>query len=223
VNAAPTLSVLANKTISPGTTTGAIPFTIGDQDTSVSALSLRRTSSNTALVPDSNVVPGGSGANRTVTVTPLAGLLGSTTITLTVDDGYLTTSQSFVVTVTGTPLETWRFANFGSTLAAGDAADDADPDGDGQNNRAEFAAGTDPKNPADVFRVLSSARVGNVFRVTVPTKPGRRYTLLRGPSPAGPWTDIAGSGLIPDQRVLTLEDPAPAGPKAFYQVTTSAQ
>jgi hypothetical protein len=223
LNAAPTLSVLANRSVSPGTTTGAIPFTIGDQDTSVSALSLRRTSSNTALVPDSNVVPGGSGANRTVTVTPLAGLLGSTTITLTVDDGYLTTSQSFVVTVTGTPLETWRFANFGSTLAAGDAADDADPDGDGQNNRAEFAAGTDPKNPADVFRVLASARVGNVFRVTVPTKPGRSYTLVRGPNPDGPWTTVTTVGPAASAGELTLDDPTPPPGSGFYRVAVAEE
>ena len=41
-------------------------------------------SSNAALVPDANIVFGGSGANRTVTVTPLADVFGTATITVTV-------------------------------------------------------------------------------------------------------------------------------------------
>jgi hypothetical protein len=56
-------------------------------------------SSNQALIPDANVVLGGSGANRTVMVTPASGLTGSATVTLTVSDGKLTTTESFVVTV----------------------------------------------------------------------------------------------------------------------------
>jgi fibronectin-binding autotransporter adhesin len=38
----------------------------------------------------------------------------------------------------------WRYANFGSTSATGNAADDADPDGDGVSNLAEFAFGLNP-------------------------------------------------------------------------------
>ena len=218
VNAAPTLSALANITLNPGTASGAIPFTIGDSDTDVSALMVTDSSSNPALVPGANILLGGSGANRTVTITPLPGMIGTTAVGLNVHDGLLTTSRSFVVTVTGTPLETWRFANFGSTLAQGPAADDADPDGDGQNNRAEFAAGTDPNNPADVFRVLTSTLTNGRFTVTAPGKAGRSYTLQRGTSPSGPWTDIATSGPVSDPRIVTLEDENAPGIKAFYRV-----
>ncbi len=44
-----------------------------------------------------------------------------------------------------TPGRSWRFKNFGSTDATGAAADDADPDGDGLSNLAEFALGLNPK------------------------------------------------------------------------------
>ena len=56
--------------------------------------------SNTTLVPNANIVFGGSGANRTVTVTPAANQSGTATITVTVSDGALTASDTFVLTVT---------------------------------------------------------------------------------------------------------------------------
>src|SRR5262249_51225661 len=62
-------------------------------------LQLSAASSNAGLVPIGNIVFGGSGANRTVTVTPAAGQTGSATITVTVNDGPNNTSTNFVVTV----------------------------------------------------------------------------------------------------------------------------
>ena len=49
-----------------------------------SILTVTSSSSNTTLVPDANVVLGGSGGNRTVTITPATGLTGTSTITLNV-------------------------------------------------------------------------------------------------------------------------------------------
>lgn len=43
-----------------------------------------------------------------------------------------------------TALETWRFDQFGSYDNTGDAADNADPDGDGRNNLVEYATGSNP-------------------------------------------------------------------------------
>ncbi|HYT58842.1 MAG TPA: tandem-95 repeat protein [Haliangiales bacterium] len=99
VNDAPTISSLANQTINAGANTGAIAFTVGDADTALSSLTLSGSSSNPTLVPNANIVFGGSGANRTVTVTPAAGQSGTATITVTVNDGLLSTSTSFVLTV----------------------------------------------------------------------------------------------------------------------------
>lgn len=101
VGTPPTISGIANRTISEDATTGAIAFTVGDAETSPGALTLQAASSNTGLVPVANVVFGGSGASRTVAVTPAANANGSATITVTVSDaGGLRTSASFQVTVT---------------------------------------------------------------------------------------------------------------------------
>ena len=51
------------------------------------------------MVPDANIVFGGSGAERTVTVTPANNQSGTVTITVTVSDGSDTSSDTFVLTV----------------------------------------------------------------------------------------------------------------------------
>jgi len=93
-NAAPTLTGLPSYQItSPGQTPAVVNFTVGDAETAVSALSVSATSSNTNLVPNANIVLGGSGANRTVQVTPLAGQTGAAVIRLRVTDALGSSAQ----------------------------------------------------------------------------------------------------------------------------------
>jgi len=99
VNDAPTISGISNQSIATNGTTGALAFTVGDVETPAASLTVSAGSSNTTLVPAANVVFGGSGASRTVTVTPVAKLTGSATITINVSDGALTASSSFTLTV----------------------------------------------------------------------------------------------------------------------------
>lgn len=102
VNDLPTISDVGNQSTDEDTATGAIPFTVGDVETTAGALVVTAVSSNTTLVPNANVVLGGSGANRTVSLTPAANQTGTTTITLTViDEGGLTASDTFTLTVGG--------------------------------------------------------------------------------------------------------------------------
>jgi hypothetical protein len=51
------------------------------------------------LIPNGNLVLGGSGTNRTITITPAAGQTGSSLITISVTDGVWTNSRSFSATV----------------------------------------------------------------------------------------------------------------------------
>jgi len=102
VNDAPTITDIANRTISEDGNTGAIPFTIGDAESAATALTLTVASGNTVLVPISRIVLGGSGANRTVTITPAANQFGSALITITVADG--TTSAFDRLTLTVNPV-----------------------------------------------------------------------------------------------------------------------
>ena len=99
VNDAPMITDIVNQTIDENNPTGALPFTIGDLETAAGALTVSGTSANTVLVPDANVVVGGAGANRTVTITPAANTSGTATITITVGDGITTAIDTFTVTV----------------------------------------------------------------------------------------------------------------------------
>ena len=99
VNDTPTISDIADQTINEDTNTGALSFTIGDAETATASLTVTGSSSNITLVPNGNIVFGGSGASRTVTVTPAANKNGTATITVNVSDGSLTGSDTFLLTV----------------------------------------------------------------------------------------------------------------------------
>jgi len=99
VNDPPTISDIVDRTIDWSTNTGALTFTIGDVD-GLTGVSVTGASSNPTLAPPVNIVFGGSGATRNVTVTPTANQSGTATITVTVRDaGGLQASDTFLLTV----------------------------------------------------------------------------------------------------------------------------
>lgn len=104
LNNPPTLSDFSDQTLPVNQSTGPITFTIGDVETPVASLTVEGTSSNQTLIPDSAIQIAGTGATRTVTITPAAGLMGSAVITITVGDGTDTVSKTFTVTVIGSKL-----------------------------------------------------------------------------------------------------------------------
>jgi len=85
-NARPIISAISNQITPPGRATLPIGFTVSDLETAATNLVLGKTSSNTALVPAANVVFGGAGSNRTVTITPAGNLTGTATIVVSVMD-----------------------------------------------------------------------------------------------------------------------------------------
>ena len=103
VNTPPTISTIATVLIPKDSVTSAIPFTIGDAETSAGSLTVSGSSDNTMLVPNGGIAFGGTGANRTVTVTPAAGQTGSAIITVTVSDGTDTANSAFLLSVRARP------------------------------------------------------------------------------------------------------------------------
>lgn len=100
----PVISNIPDQSIPANGTTGPLVFNINDGETPASSLVLSKASSNTALVPNSNITFAvGPGTERTVTVTPAAGQQGSSTITVTVTDGNNNTANRSFVVVVGAP------------------------------------------------------------------------------------------------------------------------
>ena len=99
-NKLPSISAIDDLDTDEDTPTDVLAFTVGDRETAPAALTLSAKSSNTTLVPIAGVVFGGSGANRTVQVTPAANQVGTTVITVTVKDANGgTKDETFTVTV----------------------------------------------------------------------------------------------------------------------------
>ncbi len=141
----PEITSIDDVSLAPNTSTGAIDFEVDDAQTAPGSLVVTAASSNTALLPNGNIQLAGSGSNRTITATPNQNQFGSSTITVSVSDGSLTTSQTFVLTVSGSNSDSWRLTHFGTTQNSGTAASTFDADGDGESNLLEYATGQNPK------------------------------------------------------------------------------
>ncbi len=120
-NTAPTISSISDRTIGVNSSTGAIPFSIGDAQTSASTLSIKTNVSDPLLIPLSRVTVGGSGSSRSITVTPVSNKTGWSTVWVQVSDGTLTKTTSFVVQVSGTQLS---FLDVGGSVVGGNHRDD---------------------------------------------------------------------------------------------------
>lgn len=98
VNAFPLITSIANLTTNEDFVAGPLVFTVGDAETPAVALVLSAISSDTNLVPPANVVFGGVGSNRSVTITPAANQHGDALITISAFDGLAITKTAFTAT-----------------------------------------------------------------------------------------------------------------------------
>jgi alpha-tubulin suppressor-like RCC1 family protein len=133
------------------------------------------------------LTPGGT---RTLTITFTPTILGTrgATLHLTSNDA---DEPAFMIELAGygtQPISEWREQYFESAENAGDAADDADPDGDGVTNLMEFATGADPTEGGVIETPVSPPAAGVV---------GFTYTRNKLASAevvwTVEWTDTLGS------------------------------
>jgi hypothetical protein len=110
VDDAASLSAISAQSTSPNAATGAIAFTFNDPDGAVcSSARLSMSSTDTTLIPNANVVWGGTAPNCTATITPATDKTGTSTITITATDGGLSSKTvNFVLSVTGA-LVRWEY------------------------------------------------------------------------------------------------------------------
>jgi hypothetical protein len=110
------ISKIPDISIPPGGSSGPMPFNFGNLgSTAAASLQVSASSSNLSLIPNGNLVIGGSGANRTIMVNPVGGQAGSSVMTVSATDGMWTNSRSFNVLVPAAPQFT-SFAISGGNL-----------------------------------------------------------------------------------------------------------
>ncbi len=89
VNDAPQVSEISNQVIDEDESTEPIAFTVSDIETPPENISIFAESDNPGLVPESGITLGGTGTNRTITITPAENQHGTTTIIVFVEDNGL--------------------------------------------------------------------------------------------------------------------------------------
>lgn len=101
LDAAPSISTIAPVSIKEDTNTAAIAFKISDRESAATTLTLSGSSSNLTLLPVTNIVFGGSGSNRTVTLKSTKYKFGTSLVTIGVTDPTGNTkTTNFLLTVT---------------------------------------------------------------------------------------------------------------------------
>ncbi len=130
--------------------------------------------------------------------------------------------------VPDSPAEAWRLTHFGTAENSGEAADDADPDGDGLVNLLERAFGGDPQVretgllPAvDPDEPLLSI----VYRKSLAAT-DLEFTVLESVDLAGPWVPAVGAeSIIADDgetRTIRFTRPAGADGRLFLRLRVAA-
>ena len=91
-NTPPMISEIADFGLEQGTDSAPVPFTISDEEGDPATVTLSGLSSNQSIIANSGITFGGAGANRTVTLRAKPSVKGLVNITLTANDGQLTSA-----------------------------------------------------------------------------------------------------------------------------------
>ena len=99
-NSAPTVAAIADQSVDQDTVVGPIDFAVTDAESDPGQLKIVAASDNVLIFPVDGIVIGGSGSNRSITLTPLEQRTGSATIALLVTDpSGGSTTRTFTVNV----------------------------------------------------------------------------------------------------------------------------
>lgn len=120
-NTEPTITAIGDQTMPANTSSAALGFVVGDAETAAAALAVTVSSSNEQLLPAAGLVLGGSGASRSLTLTPVVGQTGSAQVTVVVSDGELSASNRFELTVESAPVSVVQSGSGTVTLSTGAA------------------------------------------------------------------------------------------------------
>ncbi len=103
---------------------------------------------------------------------------------------------------TSPTLENWRLEHFGTTENSGDAANTADPDGDGMTNEAEWSVRTDPKDTTSVLKIIDIHPESEDIVLIFTTAVGKTYRVESSATlPNNTWATIKEG--IPELALLS--------------------
>jgi len=117
-------------------------------------------------------------------------LTGSGSATVQAQSGAV--QGTATITYSPTAIQSWRQTYFGSSANSGNAADSADPDGDGLPNLVEYALGGNPGSalsaPAPVLGVTGNSYLTLSF---MRSRSDVTYIIQGSNNLSSPWSDLA--------------------------------
>lgn len=119
-----------------------------------------------------------------------------------------------------TPLQSWRWANFGVTANTGNATDSFDPDGDGAPNFLEYAFGTTPTSAASVPNLQTKVS-GNRLQLTFTRARSDLSYRVDVSSDLSTWNALATNPGAVGQSITvtdTVDFPAATPPRRFLRL-----
>jgi hypothetical protein len=142
---APTIAGLADQSLPQDTATPVLNFQVNDADSDAGTVVVTATSSDPSIIPAEGIVIGGSGANRTLQITPAPEVFGNATLTIrATDPDGLAAQQAISVTVNGV------FVSFTTTVNEWFALDENDD----EPTLSGFTFTQDADDHPDAFDVL---------------------------------------------------------------------
>lgn len=171
--------------------------------------SVSNSSSGTTLTP-------GGTQTLTITFTPSAQGTREATLHITSNDANEPAHTIALEGLGAQPISEWREQYFESTEDTGDAADDADPDGDGAENLLEFATGADPTENSPVETPVSKPVAGTIGFTYTRNKLATAeviYTVEWSDTLVGGWSSngVSETVIADDGTLETVLATLPAG------------
>jgi len=216
VNDAPVVSSISNQSIKTDAAQ-VVNYSLIDDNALSCSTDITVSSGTTSVIPNSDIVKGGVAPNCTLTISPSLNVVGSSLITVTGSDGFLSSSQTFTVTtanvvsvaVAPTP---FSMVNAGSTqqLTATATYSDATTENVTTNSNASWTSNAtavaNVNNTSSKGLVTAGSTGGNV-NITVTHK---------GATAVASATVYLVSGLTVSQSMIT------GGIDANYSVSAQA-
>ena len=215
----------ANVTIAPTVTLSAATMPINGTILTISGTGFSTTAGNNLVA----FTPTGSGTVTGSTATSLSvtGLTGLTAGVLkaVVTTNAVSSANAVPVATVLTLQEAWRLQYFGHYDNGGNAADTADPDGDGQANLFEYVAGLVPNDPNSRFKLRVQPVTGQPAQKAIifsPLVAGRTYVVKSKANLTDPTWVVLGSFSTSDTGTeRTVTDLASGvGPKYYHVEVT---
>lgn len=107
--------------------------------------------------------------------------------------------------------------------ATGNNGAAGDPDGDGQDNSAEYIAGTQPLDAASALRIVNVVRATPTsYQITWASVPGKSYQVFSAPAPSGPYTQLDGTVPASPGATTSFTHSGVSAATRFYKVKVVA-